>query len=182
MAASRERAQALVLAGKVLVNDQKLEKAGAQVASEAAIRLLGEDLKYASRGGLKLERAVEHWQLNVDIFGVKDVSAELEMITLVNEVFKAFGASSKIQAIPRMMPGTSNGNRITVKAVVRNGMSGRSTSHASVKAIAKVNVTEPSVKTIVFKRVMSTPSAATVSRCVAPARISIPSRVRAMRK
>ena len=66
LAASRERAQALVLAGKVLVNDQKLDKSGAQVASEATIRLLGEDLKYVSRGGLKLERALEHWQLKVD--------------------------------------------------------------------------------------------------------------------
>ena len=65
LAASRERAQALVLAGKVLVNDQKLEKAGAQVEEDAAIRLLGEDLKYVSRGGLKLERALEHWHIDV---------------------------------------------------------------------------------------------------------------------
>jgi 23S rRNA (cytidine1920-2'-O)/16S rRNA (cytidine1409-2'-O)-methyltransferase len=65
LAASRERAQALILAGKVLVNDQKLEKAGAQVESEAVLRLLGEDLKYVSRGGLKLERALEHWHIDV---------------------------------------------------------------------------------------------------------------------
>ncbi len=66
LAASRERAQALILAGKVLVNDQKLDKAGAQVAAEATVRLLGEDLKYVSRGGLKLERALEHWHINVE--------------------------------------------------------------------------------------------------------------------
>jgi len=66
LAASRERAQALILAGKVLVNDQKLEKAGAQVEPECSIRLLGEDLKYVSRGGLKLERALEHWKIAVD--------------------------------------------------------------------------------------------------------------------
>ncbi len=65
LAASRERAQALILAGKVLVSDQKVDKAGAQVASDAAVRLLGEDLKYVSRGGLKLERALEHWQIDV---------------------------------------------------------------------------------------------------------------------
>jgi 23S rRNA (cytidine1920-2'-O)/16S rRNA (cytidine1409-2'-O)-methyltransferase len=64
-AASRERAQALILAGKVLVNEQKVEKAGAQVEEESGIRLLGEDLKYVSRGGLKLERALEHWQIKV---------------------------------------------------------------------------------------------------------------------
>jgi 23S rRNA (cytidine1920-2'-O)/16S rRNA (cytidine1409-2'-O)-methyltransferase len=65
LAGSRERAQALILAGNVLVNDQKLEKAGAQVHTDASIRLLGEDLKYVSRGGLKLERALEHWQISV---------------------------------------------------------------------------------------------------------------------
>ena len=65
LAASRERAQALILAGTVLVNDQKLEKAGAQVAAECVIRLLGEDLKYVSRGGLKLERALDHWTIKI---------------------------------------------------------------------------------------------------------------------
>lgn len=65
LAASRERAQALILAGKVLVEEQKIEKSGAQFAEDCAIRLLGEDLKYVSRGGLKLERALEHWQIEV---------------------------------------------------------------------------------------------------------------------
>ncbi len=67
LAASRERSQALILAGKVLVDGQKIEKAGATVAEESDIRLLGEDLKYVSRGGLKLERALEHW--NIDVTG-----------------------------------------------------------------------------------------------------------------
>jgi 23S rRNA (cytidine1920-2'-O)/16S rRNA (cytidine1409-2'-O)-methyltransferase len=64
--ASRERAQALIIAGKVLVNEQKLDKAGAQVVNDAAVRLLGEDLKYVSRGGLKLERALEHWKIDLN--------------------------------------------------------------------------------------------------------------------
>ena len=62
---SRERAQALILAGKVLVDEQKAQKAGVPVRSNVAIRLLGEDLKYVSRGGLKLEKALEHWKINV---------------------------------------------------------------------------------------------------------------------
>jgi 23S rRNA (cytidine1920-2'-O)/16S rRNA (cytidine1409-2'-O)-methyltransferase len=62
---SRERAQALILAGKVLVDGQKVEKAGAGVEGAAEIRLLGEDLKYVSRGGLKLEEALKHWQIDV---------------------------------------------------------------------------------------------------------------------
>jgi 23S rRNA (cytidine1920-2'-O)/16S rRNA (cytidine1409-2'-O)-methyltransferase len=65
VAASRERAQAMVLAGRVLVGNQKIEKAGASVDQNAEIRLLGEDLKYVSRGGLKLEAALEHWKLDL---------------------------------------------------------------------------------------------------------------------
>jgi 23S rRNA (cytidine1920-2'-O)/16S rRNA (cytidine1409-2'-O)-methyltransferase len=66
LAGSRERAQALILAGNVLVDEQKRDKAGAQVTADASIRLLGEDLKYVSRGGLKLERALEHWGIRVE--------------------------------------------------------------------------------------------------------------------
>jgi 23S rRNA (cytidine1920-2'-O)/16S rRNA (cytidine1409-2'-O)-methyltransferase len=62
---SRERAQALILAGKVLVNEQKLDKPGTQVASDVIVRLLDNDLKYVGRGGFKLERALEHWQIDV---------------------------------------------------------------------------------------------------------------------
>jgi 23S rRNA (cytidine1920-2'-O)/16S rRNA (cytidine1409-2'-O)-methyltransferase len=65
LAASRERAHALVLAGKVLVNEQKVEKAGAAVDAAAEVRILGEDLKYVSRGGVKLEKALAHWQIEV---------------------------------------------------------------------------------------------------------------------
>lgn len=64
---SRERAQAMVLSGRVLVNEQKIEKAGASVDPEAAIRLLGDDLKYVGRGGLKLEAALRGW--NIDLTG-----------------------------------------------------------------------------------------------------------------
>jgi 23S rRNA (cytidine1920-2'-O)/16S rRNA (cytidine1409-2'-O)-methyltransferase len=65
LTSSRERAQALILAGKVLVNEQKVEKSGASVDSDAAIRLLGEDLRYVSRGGVKLERALEYWHVDL---------------------------------------------------------------------------------------------------------------------
>jgi len=65
LTASRERAQALILAGKVLVNEQKIEKAGAPVETDAAIRILGEDLRYASRGGLKLEKGLDHWKIDL---------------------------------------------------------------------------------------------------------------------
>jgi 23S rRNA (cytidine1920-2'-O)/16S rRNA (cytidine1409-2'-O)-methyltransferase len=72
---SRERARALILAGRVLVAEQKMEKPGATVAADAPIRILGEDLKYVSRGGLKLEGALEHWPIVVEGRGCLDVGA-----------------------------------------------------------------------------------------------------------
>ncbi len=72
---SRERAQALILAGRVLVEEQKLEKAGAAVDENVNIRLLGNDLPYVSRGGLKLARALEHWQIDVTSKTCIDVGA-----------------------------------------------------------------------------------------------------------
>lgn len=75
LALSRERAQALIIAGKVLVNGQKFDKPGANVETDAELRLLGEDLKYVSRGGLKLERALEHWRIDVQGKTCLDVGA-----------------------------------------------------------------------------------------------------------
>ena len=62
---SRERARALILAGRVLANEQRIDKPGATVPQDSAIRLLGEDLRYVSRGGLKLEAALRHWKIDV---------------------------------------------------------------------------------------------------------------------
>jgi 23S rRNA (cytidine1920-2'-O)/16S rRNA (cytidine1409-2'-O)-methyltransferase len=65
LAPSRERAQALVLAGRVLVNEQKIDKSGASVDDEAVIRILGDDMPFVSRGGLKLAKALEYWHIDV---------------------------------------------------------------------------------------------------------------------
>jgi 23S rRNA (cytidine1920-2'-O)/16S rRNA (cytidine1409-2'-O)-methyltransferase len=65
---SRERAQALILAGRVLVNEQKIEKPGTSVDSSAQVRIIGEVQRYVSRGGIKLERALAHW--NIDLRGL----------------------------------------------------------------------------------------------------------------
>lgn len=72
---SRERGQALILAGKVLVNDQKVEKSGTPIDSDAIVRLLEDDLKYVSRGGLKLEKALAHWKISVEGRVCLDVGA-----------------------------------------------------------------------------------------------------------
>ena len=61
---SRERARALILAGRVLVKEQKVDKPGTAVAADAPIRLLGEEPAYVSRGGLKLEGALSDFALS----------------------------------------------------------------------------------------------------------------------
>jgi 23S rRNA (cytidine1920-2'-O)/16S rRNA (cytidine1409-2'-O)-methyltransferase len=75
LVATRERAQSLILAGKVLVNEQKIEKSGASVPDDAVVRLLGDDMRYVSRGGLKLEKALEHWRIDVTGRTCMDVGA-----------------------------------------------------------------------------------------------------------
>jgi 23S rRNA (cytidine1920-2'-O)/16S rRNA (cytidine1409-2'-O)-methyltransferase len=72
---SRERAQAMVLSGRVLVNEQKVEKAGATVDLESVIRLLGDDLRYVGRGGLKLEAALAAWKIDLSGRTCMDVGA-----------------------------------------------------------------------------------------------------------
>lgn len=60
---SRERARALILAGKVIVDDHRVDKAGAQVHVDSDIRLKGEDIPYVSRGGMKLEKALREFNV-----------------------------------------------------------------------------------------------------------------------
>ncbi|MCK6530160.1 TlyA family RNA methyltransferase [Myxococcota bacterium] len=68
LAPSRERARALVLAGKVLVRDAVVDKPGTLVDAGAEVRLRGADLPYVGRGGLKLEGALQ--DLGVDPLGL----------------------------------------------------------------------------------------------------------------
>jgi 23S rRNA (cytidine1920-2'-O)/16S rRNA (cytidine1409-2'-O)-methyltransferase len=72
---SRERARAYILAGRVLVREQKVDKPGAAVPADSAIRILGEDPPYVSRGGLKLAAALEHWRIAVQGRACLDVGA-----------------------------------------------------------------------------------------------------------
>jgi 23S rRNA (cytidine1920-2'-O)/16S rRNA (cytidine1409-2'-O)-methyltransferase len=75
LAGSRERAQALILAGKVLVDGQKVEKSGTAFDACVTLRVLGGELKYVSRGGLKLEKTLEHWHINVAGLACLDIGA-----------------------------------------------------------------------------------------------------------
>ncbi len=72
---TRERAQALILAGRVLADAQKVDKPGHSVSEDVTIRLLGGDLRYVSRGGLKLEAALAHWTIDLQDRSCLDVGA-----------------------------------------------------------------------------------------------------------
>ncbi|WP_163864829.1 TlyA family RNA methyltransferase [Myxococcus eversor] len=65
LAESRTKAQALILAGLVVVDDQRVDKPGSLIPVEAELRLKGEVLPYVSRGGLKLKGAIDHFNLDV---------------------------------------------------------------------------------------------------------------------
>ncbi len=75
LADSREKAQAIILAGQVLVDDQRVEKAGVLVSPHAQLRLLGEPAKYVSRGGVKLEGALDHFRIPVEGKTCLDIGA-----------------------------------------------------------------------------------------------------------
>ena len=75
LAPSRERAQAMILAGRVLVDEQKVQKAGHAVAQDCEVRLLGVEQRYVSRGGLKLEAALAYWKIAVEGAVCMDVGA-----------------------------------------------------------------------------------------------------------
>jgi len=63
---TRQRARALILAGRVLVSEQKVDKPGLSFPEEVPVRILGEQQRYVSRGGLKLEAALAHWSISTD--------------------------------------------------------------------------------------------------------------------
>ena len=72
---SREKARALIMAGQVVVADHVADKAGQQVPVDAEIRLKGEQLPFVSRGGLKLEKALDEFGIDVRGLVVLDVGA-----------------------------------------------------------------------------------------------------------
>ena len=65
LAASRQKAQAVIMSGLVFVDGKRVDKCGAQVAENAVIEVRGKTLPYVSRGGLKLEKAMQCFPLNL---------------------------------------------------------------------------------------------------------------------
>ena len=75
LADSREKAKAIIMSGIVYVNGQKEDKAGSMFDVYAGIEVRGSTLKYVSRGGLKLEKAMEMYGLKLDGRTCMDIGA-----------------------------------------------------------------------------------------------------------
>ena len=75
LAESRQKAQAVIMAGQVYVNQQKVDKAGAPVTEDQTIEVRGKTLAYVSRGGLKLEKAMATWPISLDGAVCADIGA-----------------------------------------------------------------------------------------------------------
>ncbi len=75
LAVSREKAKTIIMAGQVYVNGQKEDKAGTTFDDQADIEVRGETLRYVSRGGLKLEKSMKKWPINLEGKTCMDIGA-----------------------------------------------------------------------------------------------------------
>jgi len=131
LAQSRERAQALILSGNVLVNDEPQTKAGFLVDPEAEIRLREKDHPYVSRGALKLKAALEEFKIDVKDKKTLDVGASTGGFT---EILLEKGAAI-----------------VTALDVGHSQLDWKIRSHPKVKVIEKFNAKELSVEKIGYQ-------------------------------
>ncbi|GLV21566.1 TlyA family rRNA (cytidine-2'-O)-methyltransferase [Sphingobium sp. TomMM35A] len=113
LAESRARAQALILAGLVFLGDRKIDKAGQQVAEDAALEVKGRDHPWVSRGGIKLAHAIEHFALDVSGMVAIDVGSSTGGFTdvlLTNGAARVYAVDSgtnqlawKLRSDPRVI-------------------------------------------------------------------------------
>ena len=75
LAPSRERAQAFIMAGKVRVDGQPAEKSGRMISRESHLEVLDMDQPYVSRGGLKLQSALEYFKIDPRGFDAIDIGS-----------------------------------------------------------------------------------------------------------
>lgn len=92
-APSREKAKAIIMSGIVYVNNQKYDKAGTEIKDDDVIEVRGSTLKYVSRGGLKLEKAMQNFPIALDGKICMDVGASTGGFTdcmLMNSAIKVY--------------------------------------------------------------------------------------------
>lgn len=95
LAASREKAKAMIMAGEVLVDNEREDKAGSMFPEEVEIVLKGKPLPYVSRGGLKLEKAMKNFDLTLDGKVCMDVGAS------TRRLYRLYAAERRRQGIFR---------------------------------------------------------------------------------
>lgn len=92
-APSREKAKAIIMAGQVYVNNQKVDKAGTEIKEDDVLEVRGNTLKYVSRGGLKLEKAMQEFPIDLNGKICMDVGASTGGFTdcmLMNGAVKVY--------------------------------------------------------------------------------------------
>lgn len=92
-APSREKAKAIIMAGQVYVNNQKVDKAGTEIKEDDVLEVRGSTLKYVSRGGLKLEKAMQEFPIELKGRICMDVGASTGGFTdcmLMNGAVKVY--------------------------------------------------------------------------------------------
>lgn len=92
-APSREKAKAIIMAGQVYVNNQKVDKAGTEIKEDDVLEVRGSTLKYVSRGGLKLEKAMQKFPISLNGKICMDVGASTGGFTdcmLMNGAVKVY--------------------------------------------------------------------------------------------
>ena len=72
---SRERAKRMIMAGKILVDEKRIDKAGTLINRDAIIRIIGEDIPFVSRGGLKLQKSIEAFNIELNGLIAADIGA-----------------------------------------------------------------------------------------------------------
>lgn len=93
LAPSREKAKAIIMAGQVYINNQKCDKAGQNIEEGTTVEIRGETLKYVSRGGLKLEKAMAEFPITLEEKTTMDIGASTGGFTdcmLQNGAVKVF--------------------------------------------------------------------------------------------
>ena len=125
---NRTRAQAAIMAGQILVNEQKIDKPGTPVPEGAQIRLLGEKMPYVSRGGFKLEKALQIFPITVTGKVMADIGASTGGFTdcaLQNGAAKVYAIDEgygqlawKLRSDPRVV----NLERTNVRFVDENSL------------------------------------------------------------
>ncbi len=92
-APSREKAKAIIMAGQVYVNNQKVDRAGTEIKEDDVLEVRGSTLKYVSRGGLKLEKAMQEFPIDLNGKICMDVGASTGGFTdcmLMNGAVKVY--------------------------------------------------------------------------------------------